>query len=110
MTKEEIRLKIAKDLKGKPSRNPDSLIPELAKSLGLPQQDVNNQVMQMKDIGHIGPTGQASIRLTDYGEHFYFDSWKDKVSLFYKNNWPHITSNSIALLALGVAIWSLLRH
>ncbi|HEY4504164.1 MAG TPA: hypothetical protein VJI73_00135 [Candidatus Paceibacterota bacterium] len=105
MEKSEIRTAIATDLKGMPSRNPDSLIPTLAKLHGLKAEEVSNQVHQMRDIGHIVPVGQSSIRLSDEGEQFYFATKEERITKFLKLNWPHITSHLLAILALIISLW-----
>ena len=107
--REEIRRAIATDLRGKPSRNPDSLMPEIARQLGVPVEDVVTQVHQMSDSGHIVPVGQSSIRLSEDGERFYFSTNTEQASYFLANNWPYITSNVIALFALGVSILAYLK-
>lgn len=108
MEREQIRKKIAEDLRGRPSRNPDSLIPDMTTQLGIPAEQVNVEVLQMTDHGHIVPIGQASLRLSAEGERYYFSSDREKVVGFFGKNWPHIMSNLIAALALFIALFG--RH
>jgi hypothetical protein len=97
MKKEDIRKAIAEDLRGKYSRNPKSLVPELSKQLefGQDTNSVLNEVQQMKDIGHIIDIG-SSIRLTEAGEKYYFTSKTDKIFEYLKLHW-------IAVLALIIS-------
>lgn len=102
MDKDQIRMAIATDLRGKPSRNPDSLMPDVAKQLNISAEAVVTQMRQMTDLGHIVSVGQASIRLSEDGELFYFSSKKDKTLGYLK-------ANALAILALAISLVALFR-
>ncbi|PIR85620.1 hypothetical protein COU14_03330 [Candidatus Kaiserbacteria bacterium CG10_big_fil_rev_8_21_14_0_10_44_10] len=109
MNAEDIRKAIAEDLRGTPSRNPDSLYPEMSKLLKIRAEDVVTQMHRMEDLGHIAKVGQASIRLTEEGSQYYFSTKQQVVTSFLKDNWPNILSNAIAFIALVISIYSLNR-
>ncbi|OGG80435.1 hypothetical protein A3A39_02675 [Candidatus Kaiserbacteria bacterium RIFCSPLOWO2_01_FULL_54_13] len=109
MNSDVIRSAIAKDLRGKPSRNPESLIPTLAKELGIQAEAVTNEVHRMTDLKHIVPVGLASIRLSEEGERHYFSTNTEQATHFFQENWPHITSNLIAFFALAIAVFALIK-
>ena len=108
MERDQIRKAIATDLRGTPSRNPDSLMSTLPKALNVAPEEISKQIAQMSDLKHIVPIGQASIRLSEEGERFYFSTDKEKTIGFLKTNWPHLTSNVLALFALVVSIIALI--
>ena len=110
MDKDKIRLAIATDLRGKPSRNSASLMPTIAGELHIDVTEVYNQVSQMSDIGHIVQRNETSLRMTDDGERFYFSTGKERVSTFLQRNWPHVTSNLLALIAIVISLCALLSH
>lgn len=109
MDRDYIRRAIAEDLRGKPTRNPLSLAPTIAEKCEVKEEDVWNQLHQMCDIGHVLMRNETSIRLLEGGERHYFSSKEERATHFLSENWPHITSNVIALLSLviaGFALWS----
>jgi CTP-dependent riboflavin kinase len=110
MKTEKIRIEIAIDLRGKSSRNPESLIPDMAKKLEISTPDVMTQIQLMEDLGYVSKAnGGPSIRLTERGEIYYFSTKNQKIIHFLVNNWPNILSNIIAFLALCVSIYALLK-
>ena len=110
MLKNDIRKAIALDLKGRPSRNTNSLLPEMAKNLGIETPDVLTHIQQMSDNGHLIFLAPESIRLTEAGEKYYFASKRERVIEIFKRNWPHITSNTIAVVALAASLWNLIKN
>jgi len=100
MERDQIRRAIAEDLRGKPSRNPLSLIPELAKKLGVEVDEINYQLLQMVDLGYVFfKNHDTSIRLLNLGDRFYFASRTERCMRYIKNN-------GIALLALLISVLS----
>ncbi|MDB5188238.1 MAG: hypothetical protein JWO50_758 [Candidatus Kaiserbacteria bacterium] len=104
MDRDQIRSAIASDLRGKAYMDRYDQKRALAEKLGISEDDILNQVHQMMDLGHVISLNDYEIRLSIDGERFYFSGKTEKTSEFFKKNWPHITSNVIAILALLISI------
>ncbi|MDB5187996.1 MAG: hypothetical protein JWO50_516 [Candidatus Kaiserbacteria bacterium] len=105
MNKNQIRLVIANDLRGRAHVDRFRQKQDLAEKFNIDAGDVHNQIHQMMDLGQVVSLNEHEIRLSVDGERFYFSGKTEKISEFFKENWPHITSNTIAILALLISIF-----
>lgn len=105
MTKEQIRVAIVIELRGKAYVQSYKLKRALEETLGVDANKIHDQIFQMAELGHVVQLNPHEIRLSVEGERFYFSTRREKIVEFLKKNWPYVTSNLIALAALIISIF-----
>ncbi|MDE1945457.1 MAG: hypothetical protein KGI03_04290 [Patescibacteria group bacterium] len=100
---ERIRAAIIMALKSSPTRSVDSLVPELAKGLGVRQEEVHRTIQLMEDAGTVSYAGTSRTALRLHLKGY------EATAPARERTWRYLQANWVALAALAISLIALFR-